>query len=201
MQNETEKKILDAARAVFIQKGFAGARMQEIADRAQINKAMLHYYFKSKRKMFEAIVEANMRLLAPKFSMALQTEGGVYVKLCRLVDMYIDTISKNPDMPMFLLHEIAQGNTDSIDNMKRIMNDTLALGSFLQQIQEEQSQGIIKPIPPHHIVLTTMSLIVFPFIARPIFERMLEIPSQAYLGMMMERKQIVKEIIKNSFVN
>ncbi len=201
MQNETEQKILEAAKAIFIQKGFAGARMQEIADKAEINKAMLHYYFKSKRRLFEGIVAANVQVMGPKLSAVLTTKGSVYDKLCLLVDTYIDTIVQNPDMPMFLLHEMAQGNKDSIEKMKQIIDDDQSLLKFMDQMQEEQEQGILKPVPPPHIMLTTMSLIVFPFIARPIFERMLEIPSHFYVKMMSERKQIVKEIIKSSFVN
>ncbi|WP_422080851.1 TetR/AcrR family transcriptional regulator [Ulvibacterium sp.] len=201
MQNETEQKILEAAKIIFIQKGFAGARMQEIADKAEINKAMLHYYFKSKRKLFEGIVTANVQIMAPKLSAVLSTNGSVYDKLCLLVDTYIDTIVQNPDMPMFLLHEMAQGNKDSIEKMKQIIDDDHSLLKFMDQMHEEQEQGVLKPVPPEHIMLTTMSLIVFPFIARPIFERMLEIPSDFYIKMMSERKQIVKEIIKSSFVN
>ncbi|WP_299530702.1 TetR/AcrR family transcriptional regulator [Ulvibacterium sp.] len=201
MQNETEQKILEAAKSIFIQKGFAGARMQEIADKAEINKAMLHYYFRSKRKLFEGIVSANMQIMAPKLSAVLNANGTVYHKLCLLVDTYIDTIIQNPDMPMFLLHEMAQGNKDSIEKMKQIIDDGHSLLKFMDQMREEQEKGILKPIPPSHIMLTTMSLIVFPFIARPIFERMLEIPSDIYIKMMSERKQIVKEIIKSSFMN
>ena len=51
----TEQKILDAAEVVFHEKGFDGARMQEIADKATINKGLLHYYFKSKDALFDAI--------------------------------------------------------------------------------------------------------------------------------------------------
>ncbi|MEO1011552.1 MAG: TetR/AcrR family transcriptional regulator [Bacteroidota bacterium] len=201
MQNETEKKILQAAKAVFIQKGFAGARMQEIADRAQINKAMLHYYFKSKRKLFEGIVADNVQLMAPKLSAVLKSEATVYEKLCNFVDTYVDAIVQNPDIPMFLLHELAQGNKDSIDKMKQIMDEGNSISNFIAQIEDEQKKGILRPLPPQHIMLTTMSLIAFPFVARPVFERMLEIPSEMYLDLMLKRKPYVKEIIKSSFLN
>lgn len=61
-----EQKILTAARNVFIRKGFAGARMQEIADEAGINKALLHYYFRSKEKLFEVIFKESFGKLLPK---------------------------------------------------------------------------------------------------------------------------------------
>ncbi len=201
MQINTEQKILEAAREVFIQKGFAGARMQEIADKAQINKAMLHYYFKTKRTLFSAIVTDNINLLAPKLSAAFLGGASVYEKLCKLVDIYIDTILKHPDIPMFLLHEMSQGHKDSVTKMKQIIDDNHSLIGLLEQIKREQAQHILKPIPPNHLVLSVMSLIVFPFVARPIFETMLEIPPEYYARMMQERKTVVKEIIKSSFVN
>lgn len=201
MQINTEHKILEAAREIFMQKGFAGARMQEIADKAQINKAMLHYYFKTKRTLFSAIVTDNINLLAPKLSAAFFGEQSVYDKLCKLVDIYIDTILKHPDIPMFLLYEMSQGHKDSIAKMKRIIDDNHSLAGLLEQIRREQEQQILKPVPPYHLVLSVMSLIVFPFVARPIFETMLEIPPEHYARMMQERKTIVKEIIKSSFVN
>jgi len=200
-KKSTETKILEAAKSIFIQKGFAGARMQEIADKAQINKAMLHYYFKNKRALFEGIVASNIQLMAPKMLDALSGENSVYEKLCKLTDAYIETIIKNPDMPMFLIHELSQGHLDSVDKMKAILKDDNSLMHFLMQIQEEQEAGILKPIPAPHIMLSAMSLIVFPFIARPIFETMLEIPSEFYVQMMQQRKQIVKDILKASFVN
>ncbi len=55
MEN-TEQKILNAAREEFINTGLKGARMQEIADRAGVNKALLHYYFRSKEKLYEAAI-------------------------------------------------------------------------------------------------------------------------------------------------
>src|SRR5262245_51487236 len=51
----TEERIITAARKVFLSKGLAGARMQDIADEAGINKALLHYYFRSKEKLFDMI--------------------------------------------------------------------------------------------------------------------------------------------------
>lgn len=201
MSISTEENILQAARDIFVQKGFSGARMQEIADRAQINKAMLHYYFKSKRALFEAIVSENINILGPQLSTAISGDTSIYTKLCKLVDSYVDTILKHPNMPMFLLHEMAQGQKDTIEKMKRAIDEDHSLTKMLHQIRLEQEAGIIKPIPPNHLVLSVMSLIVFPFLARPVFETMLEIPPEHYVKMMQERKTIVKEIIKSSFLN
>ena len=63
----TEQKIREAARKVFQAKGMHGARMQDIADTAGINKALLHYYFRSKDQLFEAIFKEALQQLIPKF--------------------------------------------------------------------------------------------------------------------------------------
>ena len=84
---KTEIEILNAAKEVFQQKGMAGARMQEIADRAHINKTLLHYYFRSKQLLFEAVFKSAFKLLAPQLNKVL---NNIY-----LLDNIMDIIMCN----------------------------------------------------------------------------------------------------------
>lgn len=192
----TEQKILEAAKKVFISKGFTGARMQEIADEAEINKSMLHYYFRSKEQLFAKIMQNSVSVIIPKFIMVLSSNDSVINKFNRLVDEYIDTILEHPHIPMFLLNEISQNRTQYIDQAKLKMMENNTFQSFLSQIVEEQKKGLIKPTPPHHMMITVMSLIVFPFIAKPVFKNMLDISEEFYIQIITERKLIVKKILK-----
>lgn len=198
MQKDTEEKILDAAREIFSQKGFAGTRMQEIADKAEINKAMLHYYFRNKQQLFERIVDSHIQLITPKLVEAISDSVPVIENLERLVDSYIDTITEYPFMPMFLLHEMSQRRMHAVDQMKKVLKRENAIARLFQKMKEEQQKGILKEIPPHHLLLSVMSLIVFPFIARPVFQHMLEISEEEYTAMMLERKTIVKDFIRSA---
>ncbi|MEM8969415.1 MAG: TetR/AcrR family transcriptional regulator [Bacteroidota bacterium] len=198
MQKDTEEKILDAAKEIFSQKGFDGARMQEIADKADINKAMLHYYFRSKQQLFERIVESHIQLITPKLVEAISDSGTVIENLERLVDIYIDTIIENPSMPMFLLNELSQRRVDAFKQMKKVLEREKAIAKLFQKMKEEQKRGVLKEIPPHHLLLSVMSLIVFPFIAWPVFQHLIEIPEEQYNSMMLERKPIVKDFIRSA---
>lgn len=81
MQNSsTEEKILNAAIRVFQKKGMAGSRMQEIADEANINKAMLHYYFRNKQRLFEAVFAQAFSKLAPQLNLIFNSEENVFEK-------------------------------------------------------------------------------------------------------------------------
>jgi len=201
MQTNTEDQILEAAKKVFVRKGFAGARMQEIANEASINKSMLHYYFRSKEQLFEKIMDTSIQLLAPQFLDAISGEGTVLEKIEKLVNRYIDNILLNPHIPLFVIHELSQGRTDFVDRFSSKLNMQEELQQFIVQIKSEQEAGIIRDFPPQHLILNVMSLIIFPFIARPIFSHFLKLPNEVYGQMMEERKHIVMDFIRQALLN
>ena len=199
-RKDAEKDILEAAKKIFIEKGYTGARMQAIADEANINKAMLHYYFRSKEALFDRILESTVELMSQNLIPALSGEGTVIEKVRRLVNGYVDVITQNPYIPMFILNELAQNQVNFQQRLKENMQRKNVFVNFMMQVQKEQKEGLLQPIPPHHFILSVMSLIIFPFLAKPVFTDMLEIPESKYMQMMQERKEIVMEIIKKSFV-
>ena len=98
------KKSLSAAREVFLQKGFAGARMQDIADEAGINKALLHYYFRSKEKLFETIFREAFEKLIPHITEVFSSDLPFYDKIRAFTDAYITMAIENPFIPLFVLN-------------------------------------------------------------------------------------------------
>ena len=102
MSAVTEEAIIRAAKDIFVSKGYAATRMQEIADAANINKAMLHYYFRSKEMLFRVITIQTLEMMLPKFLSALQHEGTVIEKIENIVINYIETIRENPHIPLFI---------------------------------------------------------------------------------------------------
>ncbi len=198
-KKDTEKEILEAAKKIFIEKGYAGARMQAIADEANINKAMLHYYYRSKEVLFDRILDGAMEIMANHFIPALSIDGSVMEKVERLVSGYTDAITENPHIPMFVLNELSQNRSKFQNELKNKLNANEVFPKFLTQIHEEQRQGILKEIPAYHMILTIMSLIVFPFIAKPVFQNILEVSDPLYMNMMQERKVIVMNVIRQSF--
>ena len=106
IHTETEKSILKAAKLVFYKKGLAAARMQEIADEANINKAMLHYYFRSKQKLFEAVFIQAFRELAPLLNTIFNSDKPIFEKIRDFVDSYITFVTDNPYLPTFIIQEV-----------------------------------------------------------------------------------------------
>lgn len=197
---ETEQLILEAAKKVFIRNGYAGARMQAIADEAKINKAMLHYYYRNKEALFGRILDSALEIMSGQILTPLKSAGTVMEKIEMLVNNYIDTIIQNPYIPMFLLNELAQNRLNFQEKLMSKMATDNALEQFMTQIRKEQKAGVLRTINPQHFMLTVMSLVAFPFIAKPMFTGVMKIPEFMYMQMMEERKQIVMDIIRKSFV-
>ena len=198
MAENTEIAILEAAKKVFTARGYSGARMQEIADEAKINKAMLHYYFRNKEKLFTVILEDTMAMVVDKFGQALESDGTVIEKLEKIIEAYVSNIRENPHMPIFLLHELSQNRLQFLDAVKRKIHHLPNFMEFFQQIQSEQDAGLIKPVMPMHLLLNVMSMCVFPFIVKPVFCNIIEIPEDQFDMMMEQRIEVVTDFVKSA---
>ena len=103
-----EQRILVSAREIFHKRGFEGARMQEIADKAGINKALLHYYFRSKEKLFDAVFDEALKALLPKVKELLNAELPLFDKIKYFTENYITLLMKNMYLPVFVINEMYQ---------------------------------------------------------------------------------------------
>src|SRR6185436_18120443 len=132
----TEEKILAAAKKVFTHEGMAGARMQDIADEARINKALLHYYFRSKDKLFETIFLLEAQKFFPKINMIFESDTPLFEKIEKFVNEYITEIQENPYLPWFVLNEI---NRQPDTFLYKIWgtNNLPKPQKFLEQIEKE----------------------------------------------------------------
>jgi TetR/AcrR family transcriptional regulator len=168
-----EERILRAAREVFIERGLGGARMQTIADRAGANKALLHYYFRSKEQLYEAVFEnilttigSALRSQLPPHDREINDLRGL---LRQIVTVYINTFRANPDFPRFMIREFADGGA----HLPGIVNLFISgFGDIPRRIyglmQKEAGLGHMRTIVPVHIALNIVGMCVFTFIARPV---------------------------------
>jgi AcrR family transcriptional regulator len=192
----TEQKILHAAKAVFIRKGLEGARMQEIADEAGINKALLHYYFRSKDKLFEGVFKEAFFQLVPDIMSLLKTEIPLFEKIRVFTERYIDAFIENPFIPGFVLHEL-QRNPDRIVGL--IENMGIQPEFFVLQIQSEVEKEVIHPVDPRDLIVNMLALCIFPFVASPILKTVIfRKESKAFQEFIKERKKTVPEFIIQS---
>ena len=192
-----QQKILAAARKVFTSKGMAGARMQDIADEAGINKAMLHYYFRDKDKLFETIFMDEAQRFFPKINAIFQSDDPLFDKIQKFVDEYIDEMQENPYLPWFVLNEI---NRDPDHFMSKVLGDgnRPKPARFLEQIENETRKGTIRRIQPVHLLMNLLSMTIFPFIARPMITRNLQMSESQFRKTMEERKKEIPKFIIDS---
>jgi TetR/AcrR family transcriptional regulator len=192
----TEEKIFNAAITVFQKKGFSGARMQEIADEAGINKAMLHYCFKNKQLLFEAVFMNAFSQLAPQISEIFNSNESVFEKIKKFTNSYISFVVLNPFLPPFIIQEM-NNNPDFVKTFFKNKN-TPNPSLLLNQIKKEIEDGIIKPINPKQLVLDIFSMTIFPFAAPMMVKGILQLSEAEYNQMMEERKTSIAEQIINS---
>ena len=192
----TEEKIFNAARIVFQRKGSAGARMQEIADEAGINKAMLHYCFKSKELLFKAVFSNAFGQLAPQINEIFNSQDSVFDKITKFTHSYISFVVLNPYLPQFVIQEM-NNNPEFV--MEFLNNENRPNPAVLiSQIETEIAEGIIKPIHPKQLLLDIFSMTVFPFAAKMMVKGIIQISDAEFNQMMEERKTSIAEQIINS---
>ncbi len=196
INSNTEQNILKAAKKVFVEKGMAGARMQEIANEAGINKALLHYYFRSKEKLFEAVFTEILSKLIPNISELLLSKLPLFEKIEKFAEHYIDTLLENPSIPVFILHEL---NRDPEGIARKIKSLGIQPKVFINEVKSEIEKGTIIQIDPFHLIVNLLSMCIFPIVSQPILRHIIfEEKEDVYLAFIEQRKKEVPEFIINA---
>jgi len=192
----TEQKILESARNIFHKKGLSGSRMQEIADNAGINKAMLHYYYSSKDKLFDAVFQEAIKRIFPEISKLLNEEMPLFEKIIYFSDKYISLLQQNVFLPSFLLNEMNQNPQrfkKSFLKNKKIKPDI-----FIAQIKKGINDKIIIPLDPMQLFINMMSMCIFPFIAKNMIMITYRFSQKQFDQFIESRKKEIPEFIINS---
>lgn len=192
---ETEEKIFDAARKVFHHRGFFGARMQEIADEAKINKSMLHYYYRSKDQLFREVFLDSFKKVFPEILKMLSSDLPLFDKIEKFVNRYMNILNENPYLPGFVLHEM-NNNKEHLKDV--LQNHRISIPDILKkQIDEEVKSGAINPISPENFISNLLSLCVFPFIARPMISNIFQLDEKQYQKFLENRRKELPTFIIN----
>lgn len=193
LDQSTEQRILNAAKKIFLTKGMDGARMQDIADEAGINKAMLHYYFRSKDKLFETIFTDIATHFFPRIVEIFEGNSTLFEKIELFCQEYIGKVQQAPYLPLFVLSEANKRPEMLLKKM--FGNRKPPVHLFFQQVEKEIKEGKIKPISPAQLFLNMLSMCVFPFMAKPMLEQGIGINKKQFDAMIEERKKLVPQFI------
>ena len=192
----TEQQILDAAKTVFQAKGMDGARMQEIANQAGINKAMLHYYYRSKQLLFEAVFKQAFSLLAPQLNNILNDDSSIEEKIRNFTANYTSFMMKHPYLPNFIIQELNR-NEDFILKLKENTGFP-NLQKFKTQVDTEIKNGTIKAIGADQLFVNIIALNIFPFLGKPLIKALANKDEKTYNDFVESRKSEVANFIINA---
>lgn len=194
--NQTEKLVLEAAMKVFTQKGYAAARMDDIAKEANINRALLHYYFRSKDKMFDLIFEQKVKEFFSGLGQILFSDRKLEDVIREMVKHEITLIVANPYLPLFVLQELQQSPERLLTHAKASgMSPNLILKRFSVLVNDAIRSKTINKIEPGQLLINIMSLCIYPMIAKPVLKSVLELDDKKFDNMMAHRIGQVSEFI------
>ena len=167
---DTENRILQAAEKEFFEKGYAGARTASIAEAAGVTHAMLHYYFRTKDKLFERIVSGKINMLGDIVLSAIGDSNlPLEDRIRQGIERHFDFISANRDLPKFIVNEVLT-RSEHIELVKQnafhIVNNLL--NNFQHEIDEYAAKGLCRQVDARMLLIDIVSLNVFPFMAAPI---------------------------------
>jgi len=186
----TEEKIKQAARKLFTQKGYALVRTRDIAAEAGINLALLNYYFRSKEKLFDLIMIENLRHFLQGLSVKVLDEKlMIEEKIERVVADYIDFLIANPDLPFFILNELRTNASKIATKMEAEIKPIRS--NLIGQLQEAMKAGRIATFNPFHFMANLAGLTIFPFIGKPVLQRVTHVNDEEFRSFMEERKKLV----------
>jgi AcrR family transcriptional regulator len=190
-----ETRILDAAHAVFMRRGTAGARMQEIAREAGVNSALLHYYFRSKARLSEAVFKRAAAELLPAAFQILGSDRPLDDKVAAIVEHEHARLLATPYLPAYVLSELAlhpERVRQFVSAVTGVAPDELGRGVMMKlktQIQEQVKAGRMHPIEPDQFVINLMSLCIFPFAARAMIGALLGLDDAGFDKFISRRRK------------
>ena len=195
VDRDTEQRILDAAHAVFLRRGTAGARMQEIADEAGVNKALLHYYFRTKERLAAAVFRRAASRLLPPVIATLASDAELEAKVARVIEIELDVLLAHPYLPGYIIAEL----THQPERVKQLVStltgvsiEDLAprvLDSVGRQIRERVRDGRMRAISTDQFILNLLSLCIFPFAARPMVQAVLQLDDDGFARFIARRRR------------
>jgi TetR/AcrR family transcriptional regulator len=190
----TEERIFDAAIEVFLEKGMDGARMQNIAEKADLNKALLHYYYRTKEKLFTSVFEAVAKKLFGKFTPLAESNLSLEEKIRFFFREHIAFLQANPRLPGFIINEVNR-NPERIKKFL-VAADIEGLLKKLYEMhrKEFEAYNITEDILPQ-LIISMAAISVFPFAAKGLLEGVLGRMGTDFNSFIEIRKQFAADFV------
>ncbi len=190
-----EERILTCAERLFLEKGFDGTSMSDIALCVGINRPTLHYYFRTKDKMFRAVLARIVLSFVPQvYDIVAGRDKSVAERVSQVIDAYILIFMEKPCLPLFMVREV-QRDFDFLVRMLRQEQIDRYAHKIIQALQAEMDEGKLKKVPLRTLFYTFYGLMTFPFLSRRLTESLLLAEGETFADMMEEwKKQVVAQV-------
>ena len=192
-KKQTERHILDTAKKVFFQDGNLNATTQEIADAAQVNRTLVHYYFRSRDALFKEVFLEGKRELRTSLSNVFRQEIPFRQKLEHLIDTYHTFISNYPYQEIFLINAV-NSNDPLFEVTPACPHDENAMQNFLKEIQQQIDLGLIKKMEPEVFLMSIYAIISYPIMMKPLYTKIFSLPQATLQEKMETRKQLIMDL-------
>lgn len=191
-----KERIIEVAKSLFMEKGYSDTSMSEIAEKVGINRPGLHYYFRTKDKMFNAVFGMIVMSVAPKFqNIILQKDLPIATRVEKVIDVYYQMLQKNPYLPLFILREMNR-DINFLFNAFRSLDVANFFEGLKTSLQEEMANGKLKQVPLRIVFFTFYSALIFPFISRNLISLEMLNENETFEELLVEWKPyIVKQMV------
>jgi TetR/AcrR family transcriptional regulator len=190
-----EERILAAAMAEFATNGFHGARMQAIADAAHINKAMLHYYFRSKANLYHQIIRRSFQRIIGQVMGAWTGPEPLEKRIEKIVDTYLDNYAQNPGLIKIVMREFIEGGARLKQSFKEMNHQDFLPGFTPAQIMTHGSQELdMTPMEKVHFIISLVGMCLITFISPPLIEALLNLNLTDFEQFIQQRRTAIKAI-------
>lgn len=199
MKENTDVKeiILQEAQKLFIDKGFKGTSIRDIAKASETNVAMVNYYFQSKYNLFEIVFEEALDVFTKRIFETLSVDLSFSKLIESWVNIYYEILFQHPQIATFILNEVRL-NPEALTNRIKNKNPYGFFNQIDRRIQSEVQKGIIRETPTADFLLNVLSLCMFPFLFGNLAKTLMEIPQEIYDGLIANHKKYVIEFITNA---
>ena len=196
--HDTKTRILEAADEVFVRRGTDGARMQEIADRAGVNKALLHYHFRTKADLARAVWVRVASSLLPEIFEMMESDALLDSKIDQFVDIYLTRLARHPYLPAYIVGEAAR-RPDLVVGFYSSERGKAArrmIRKLREQVDEQVEQERLAPVTAEQFFITLASACAFPFVARPMISAALGMGPKEFDDFIEQRRKELPAFLK-----
>lgn len=191
----TELLIKETAKKMFLTEGKMMATTQEIADAAGVNRSLLHYYFRSRDVLFNLVFREALDKLRIRLQIVLLSPLELREKVEKLIDAFFEELTESPYLETFIVLQLNEDASRFHELFKNLPGGENKTEVFFKQIEDEMNRGRLAKGRPIHFFMNLFALMAYPFLAKPMYQKMFNLNDEDYVAFLQERKEVILSLL------